>query len=135
MKEYFQRWVIEEFFRNAKQQLNMEGASVRSEQGAAIKLFLVSCVDSLFHMEIAKLVSGHSKSEPITVQSITRLAELENVEKLVELIKSPKGNGFLKRWVAYLKENAIRKRKVKSDVVYLDQKKAERGKEQLAKAS
>ncbi len=113
----------------------MEGASVRSEQGAAIKLFLVSCVDSLFHMEIAKLVSKRSKSEPITVQSITRLAELENVEKLVELIKSAKGNGFLKRWVAYLKENAIRKRKVKSDVVYLDQKKAEGGKEQLAKAS
>ncbi len=135
VKEYFHRWVIEEFFRNAKQQLNMEGASVRSGQGAAIKLFLVSCVDSLFHMEIAKLVSMHSKSEPITVQSITRLAELENVEKLVELIKSPKGNGFLKRWAAYLKENAIRKRKVKSDVVYLDQEKAEGGKEKLPKAS
>ena len=54
---------------------------------------------------------------------------------MVELIKSSKGNGFLKKWVAYLKENAIRKRKVKSDVVYLDQKKAEGGKEQLAKAS
>ncbi len=56
------------------------------------------------------------------------------MEKFVELIKSPKGDAFLKRWVTYLKENAIRKRKIKSDVVYLDQK-SEEGKEELAKAS
>ena len=42
VKEYFHRWVIEEFFRNAKQQLNMEGACVRSEQGVAITLFLLT---------------------------------------------------------------------------------------------
>ena len=45
----------------------MEGACVRSEQGVTITLFLLTCVDSLFHREIAKLLSVSSKSEPITV--------------------------------------------------------------------
>jgi len=121
VREYFKRWVIEEFFRNAKQQLNMEGACVRSEQGVAIKLLLVTCVDSLFHMQIAKLVSGDSQSGPITVQSVIRLAELENAENFVQLIKSPAGERFLKKWLAQLQKDAIRKRKVKSAVEYLDQ--------------
>jgi len=64
VKEYFHRWVIEEFFRNAKQQLNMEGACVRSKQGVAITLFLLTCVDSLFHMQIAKLVSENLQTGP-----------------------------------------------------------------------
>lgn len=121
VKEYFHRWVIEEFFRNAKQQLNMEGACVRSEQGVTITLFLLTCVDSLCHKEIAKLVSGNLKSEPITVQSIVRLAVLENAENFVSLIKSSKGDRFLKKWIKQLKRDAIRSRKVKSEVGYLDQ--------------
>jgi hypothetical protein len=121
VKEYFHRWVIEEFFRNAKQQLNMEGACVRSKQGVAITLFLLTCVDSLFHREIAKLVSGSSQSEPVTVQSIVRLAELENAENFVRLIKSPEGKKFLQRWIDQLSKDAIRRRKVKSEVGYLDQ--------------
>ena len=125
VKEYFNRWVIEEFFRNAKQQLNMEGACVRSEQGVAITLFLLTCVDSLFHKEIAKLVSVNSKSEPITVQSVVRLAVLENAEKFVSLIKSPEGEKFLDRWIKQLKADAVRQRKVKSEVGYLDQEKVE----------
>jgi len=120
VKEYFHRWVIEEFFRNAKQQLNMEGACVRSEQGVAITLFLLTCVDSLFHMEIAKLVSANSQSEPITVQSVVRLAVLENAENFVRVIKSPSGEKFLERWIKQLKADAVRHRKVKSEVGYLD---------------
>jgi len=121
VKEYFHRWVIEEFFRNAKQQLNMEGACVRSKQGVAITLFLLTCVDSLFHMQIAKLVSENLQTGPITVQSIVRLAVLENAENFVRLIKSSKGERFLKRWIKQLKVDALRHRKVKSEVGYLDQ--------------
>ena len=100
----------------------MEGACVRSEQGVTITLLLVSFIDSLFHKEIAKLVSKNLQSEPITVQSIVRLAEIENVENLAKLIKSPKGDAFLKKWIKHLKDNALIKRKVKSEVIYLDQK-------------
>ncbi len=39
---YDYRWAIEEFFRNAKQLTDMEGATVRSEQGVTISLCLVS---------------------------------------------------------------------------------------------
>ena len=121
MREYFHRWVIEEFFRNAKQQLNMEGACVRSKQGVAITLFLLTCVDSLFHKEIAKLVSENLQTAPITVQSVIRLAVLENAENFVNLIKSSKGEKFLERWIKQLKADALRRRKIKSEVVYLDQ--------------
>jgi len=121
VKEYFHRWTIEEFFRNAKQQLNMEGACVRTEQGVTITLFLLTCIDSLFHMKIAKLVSADSKTGPITVQSVVRLSILENAQNFVSLIKSPEGEKFLNRWLAQLSKDAIRKRVVKSDVVYLDQ--------------
>lgn len=121
VKEYFCRWVIEEFFRNAKQQLDMEGASVRSEQGVAIKLFLLTCIDSLFHIKIAKLVSENSKSGALTFQSIVRLSIYENAENFVKLIKSPEGESFLNRWLNQLKSDSIRKRKIKSEINYLDQ--------------
>ena len=39
---YSNRWVIEEFFRNAKQLTDMEGATIRSEQGVTLSLCLVS---------------------------------------------------------------------------------------------
>ncbi|MBM3301003.1 MAG: transposase [Deltaproteobacteria bacterium] len=135
VKEYFHRWVIEEFFRNAKQQLNMEGACVRSKQGVAITLFLLTCVDSLFHREIARRVSVSSQSEPITVQSIVRLAELENAENFVRLIKGPQGEEFLRRWIEQLKAEAIRPRKVKSAVGYLDQELAQQTQEAAQKAA
>jgi len=48
---YDNRWVIEEFFRNAKQLTDMEGATIRSEQGVTISLCLVSWIDSLLHLE------------------------------------------------------------------------------------
>ena len=119
VKEYFHRWVIEEFFRNAKQQLNMEGACVRTEQGVTITLFLLTCIDSLLHMKIVELASANSETGPITVQSIVRLSILENARNFVSLIKSPEGEEFLDRWLTQLYKDAIRKRVVKSEVMYI----------------
>ncbi len=61
------------------------------------------------------------QSGPITVQSIVRLVVLENVENSVRLIKSSKGEKFLSRWIKQLKADAIRYRKVKFEVGYVDQ--------------
>lgn len=119
--EYFRRWTIEEFFRNAKQQLNMEGACVRSEQGVALTLFLLTCIDSLFHRTIAERVSGDSHAEPITVQSVVRLAVVENAERFVKVVRSPDGRQFLDRWIEQLHREAIRNRKVNSEVDYLEE--------------
>jgi len=121
VREYFHRWAIEEFFRNAKQQFDIEGACVRSEQGVAIKLLLVTCIDSLINKKIAELVSKNSKSGAITFQSVIRLLVLENATNFVNLIKSPSGEDFLNRWLKQLQSDAIRKRKLKSEVDYLDQ--------------
>jgi hypothetical protein len=118
--EYFHRWAIEEFFRSAKQQLDMEGACVRSKQGVTITLFLVTYIDSLIHSKIAELAAGNSKSGPVTVQSIVRLAELENAERFVSVIKSAEGEEFLNRWIEGLKKDSIRRRVKKSVVAYLD---------------
>jgi len=72
-------------------------------------------------MQIAKLVSENLQTGLITIQSIVRLAVLENAENFVRLIKSSKGERFLKRWIKQLKVDALRHRKVKSEVGYLDQ--------------
>ncbi len=96
----------------------MEGACVRSEQGVTIALFLITCIDSLFHKKIAELVSANSQSGPITVQSIARLCFLENAENFVEKIRSRDGNEFLDKWLGQLRDDAIRQRKVKSEVIY-----------------
>ncbi|BBO81261.1 hypothetical protein DSCO28_18270 [Desulfosarcina ovata subsp. sediminis] len=57
---YSHRWVIEEFFRNAKQLTDMEGATIRTEQGVSITICLVSWIDSLLHFEagIAAGIAG-----------------------------------------------------------------------------
>ena len=85
-----------------------------------ITLFLVTYIDSLIHSKIAELAAGNSKSGPVTVQSIVRLAELENAERFVSVIKSAEGEEFLNRWIEGLKKDSIRRRVKKSVVAYLD---------------
>ena len=45
LSTYSCRWVIEEFFRNAKQLSDMEGATIRSEQGVTLSLILPGVLD------------------------------------------------------------------------------------------
>jgi len=119
VKEYFKRWIIEEFFRNIKQQLDMEGACVRSEQGVTITLLLLTCIDALIHRKIAELASLNPQSGAITFQSVIRLAFLENAENFVEKIRSEEGNIFLNKWLSLLRKDSIINRIKKSEVVYL----------------
>jgi hypothetical protein len=51
IKSYSCRWVIEEFFRNARQLSDMEGATIRSKQGVTAALCLVFWIDFLLHLE------------------------------------------------------------------------------------
>ena len=63
IKSYSFRWVIEEFFRNAKQLSDMEGATIRSEQGVRevtrnnipillvfLSVFCVAIIDEYFNI-------------------------------------------------------------------------------------
>ncbi|MCP4397278.1 MAG: transposase [bacterium] len=64
---YSCRWVIEEFFRNAKQLTDMEGAMLRSEQGVTLALCLVFWLDFLLHQENrAQCTAGKLSQDSLT---------------------------------------------------------------------
>jgi hypothetical protein len=116
---YSYRWVIEEFFRNAKQLTDMEGATIRSEQGVTIALCLVSWIDSLLHLENWKRSTAeNSKKEPLTVPSMVRRVQYENMEVFIEKIKTE--DDFVDRWIEVEKEKRDRKRKKHYDLIDFD---------------
>jgi hypothetical protein len=120
ISSYANRWVIEEFFRNAKQLLNMEGVTVRSEQGVTLALCLVFWIDFLLHLENHRQsIAGELPKESITIPSIVRMAEYENLEAVVERIKSDEV--FLDTWFKEEKKNLVRKRRKRKDLVVIDQ--------------
>lgn len=119
--EYCQRWVIEEFFRNAKQLLDMEGACIRSEQGVAIALFLVTLLDALLHLEVFRRASENPQTDPLTVQSIIRLQQIANIQNFIEVIQDEEQRDeFLEKWVSQLEEDAIRHRRKRYELVELE---------------
>ena len=125
---YSNRWVIEEFFRNAKQLTDMEGATIRSEQGVAITLCLVSWIDSLLHFEnykqstVGKLTKGS-----LTIPSIVRQAQYENLTAVFERVK--REDDFLQKWIAVEEKNIFRQRKPKKELVALEESQEPRAKE------
>ena len=116
---YSHRWVIEEFFRNAKQLSDMEGATIRSEQGVTLALCLVSWIDSLFHFENYKhrTAEGLSK-ELLTIPSIVRQAQYENLEAFVERVKNDED--FANRWCEVEKKYISRKRKLRKELIIIE---------------
>ena len=114
------RWVIEEFFRNAKQLTDMEGATIRSEQGVAIALCLVSWIDFLLHFENYKQsTAGKLPKESLTIPSIVRRAQYENLQAVVERVK--REDGFLQKWLAVEEKNIFKQRKKNKQLVLIDE--------------
>lgn len=117
---YSQRWVIEEFFRNAKQLADMEGVTVRSEQGVTLALCLVSWIDFLLHFENYKQgTAGKFPKESLTIPSIVRQAQYENLGAVVERLQHDET--FAKRWFEVERNNLHRQRKKRKELVPLDQ--------------
>ena len=107
---YSHRWVIEEFFRNAKQLTDMEGATIRSEQGVTLALCLVSWIDFLLHFENHKQsTAGKLSKEPLTVPSIVRQAQYENLEAFVDRVQ--KNEDMLQKWFEVERKNLKKTRK------------------------
>jgi hypothetical protein len=107
---YSYRWVIEEFFRNAKQLTDLEGATIRSEQGVTLALCLVSWIDSLLHLENYKqCTAGKLTKESLTIPSIVRRAQHENQEAFIERVRHDEN--FVKRWLEVTRERLDCKRK------------------------
>ena len=116
---YSHRWVIEEFFRNAKQLTDMEGATLRSEQGVTLALCLVSWIDFLFHFEnYTQSTAGELSKEPLTIPSIVRQAQYENMEAFVERVYHDED--FVHRWCEVEKKHISRKRKGRKELIIIE---------------
>ncbi|HIP94063.1 MAG TPA: hypothetical protein EYH20_01840 [Leucothrix sp.] len=116
---YSHRWVIEEFFKNAKQFSDMEGATLRSKQGVTLSLCLVSWIDFLLHLENYKhCVTEKSPKESLTIPSIIRKAQHENMMAFVKRVQED--NSFVKKWCDVTQERIYRKRKERKELAALD---------------
>ena len=115
---YTHRWVIEEFFRNAKQLTDMEGATIRSEQGVTLALCLVSWIDFLLHFENYKQgTAGKLSKGSVTIPSIIRRAQYENMKAFMERAKNDEG--FVNKWFEVEKASVYRKRKERKELIEL----------------
>jgi len=88
----------------------MEGATIRSEQGVTLSLCLVSWIDFLLHFENYKQsTAGKLPKEPLTVPSIVRQAQYDNLEAFVERVQ--KDEVMLEKWFEVERKSLKRKRK------------------------
>jgi len=116
---YSCRWVIEEFFRNAKQLTDMEGAMLRSEQGVTLALCLVFWLDFLLHREnYAQSTAGKFSQEALTLPSIVRQAQYANLEAFVEKIQQDEEFG--QRWCDVEKQDMNKPRHPRKELIALE---------------
>jgi hypothetical protein len=116
---YSQRWAIEEFFRNAKQLTDMEGVTIRSEQGITLALCLVSWIDSLLHLEnYHQCIAGKLPTESVTIPSLVRRAQSENLEAFLERVRQDEG--FVRKWLELVKQHIHRKRKPHKELIVIE---------------
>jgi hypothetical protein len=124
---YNYRWVIEEFFRNAKQLTDMEGATIRSEQGVTLALYLVSWIDFLLHHENYKQsISGELTKESLTIPSIVRQLQYENLLEVLSRVQNEKE--FVAKWLDVTRKKIYRNRKKHKELVLLNENNNKQGK-------
>ena len=112
------RWVVEEFFRKAKQLSDMEGATLRSEQGVTLALCLVSWIDFLLHYQNYQGMAEGSQRESLSIPSIVRQAQADNMDAFTDKIQNDEE--FVQKWIKVTKENIRHPRKASYDLVDLD---------------
>ena len=117
---YSHRWVIEEFFRNAKQLMDMEGATIRSEQGVTLALYLVSWIDSLLHYENYKQsTAGKLTKESLTIPSIVRRLQYENLVAVLDRVQNEEE--FVTKWLEVTREKINRNRKKNGELILIQE--------------
>ena len=119
LQRYLQ-WRIEEFFRNAKQLTDMEGATIRSEQGVTLALYLVSWIDSLLHYENYKRsTAGKLTKESLTIPSIVRQLQYENLMAVLDRVQNEEE--FVSKWLEVTRENINRNRRENSELILMEE--------------
>ncbi len=119
-----QPFTRQEFFRNAKQLTDMEGATIRSEQGVTTALCLVSWIDSLLHFENYKQgTAGKLSKESLTIPSIVRQAQHTNLKAIIGRIQNDKN--FIPTWLSVEEKIITRERKKKTELITLGRHQSE----------
>jgi hypothetical protein len=80
----------------------------------------VSWIDFLLHFENYKQsTAGKLTKASLTIPSIVRRAQYENLEAIVERVK--REDGFLQKWLAVEEKNIFKQRKQTKELVLLDE--------------
>jgi hypothetical protein len=96
----------------------MEGATIRSEQGVTLALYLVSWIDSLLHYENFKQsTAGKLTKESLTIPSIVRQLQYENLMAVLDRVQNEEE--FVTKWLAVTRENINRNRKKFYELILL----------------
>jgi hypothetical protein len=118
LSTYSYRWLIEEFFKNAKELFGLEKACIRSEQGGAIALFLVSFADLLISLQLWKSIHEHPEKRLPKVSAIIACAVEENLKNLLSLIEDPLHlHRIIEIWQKFLDQKKAQVRKERKNLV------------------
>jgi hypothetical protein len=115
---YSSRWLIEEFFKNAKGLYGLEKACIRSKQGGAISFFLVSFVDLLISIQLWKSVHDNPGKGQPTVSAIIAFGQEENLRNLIPLLEDPSQRQvIIDALLQQLQSEQSKKRKPRKELV------------------
>ena len=115
---YSCRWLIEEFFKNAKGLYGFEKASIRKTQGASISLFLVSFADLLISIQLHKNVHENPGKRQLTVSAIIAHAQEENLRNLIPLLEDEaQRKSIIDTLLTQLKAQQSKKRKPRKSLI------------------
>ena len=97
----------------------MEGATVRSEQGVTIALYLVFYIDFPAHNENYKRsIAEELSQEPLTVPSVIRRLQYENMVAFIERVQEDED--FVRKWIKVTKDSLERNRKKHKNLITID---------------
>lgn len=121
LEEYSYRWMIEEFFGNAKGLCGLEEACIRSEQGGALALFLVSYVDLLISVELWKGIHENTREGLPTVSAIIAAALEENLKSfLADPNTEQRMQQIADFWLILLQKMGGKKRRDRKELVPME---------------
>jgi DDE superfamily endonuclease len=119
---YSSRWLIEEFFKNAKGSYGFEKATIRKKQGASVALFLVSFTDLLISIQLHKNVLENPGRGQLTVSAIQAYAQEENLRNLIPLLEDEvQRQRIIDALLAQLKVQQSKRRKPRKSLVIVPQ--------------
>ena len=93
------------------------GRYFRSEQGVTLALCLVSWIDFLLHYENYKGTTDGSQQESLSIPSIVRRAQADNMKAFIKKIQNDEE--FVRKWIEITENNINHARKPSYELIDL----------------